>query len=173
MSSSVCLSRVKRFHFSPVSFVNEDSEERPGVEAEVNRGGEFAELAELAALAAKVSAGGVDSALFRLSSYGNVWTPTETCSYSLWRTWGTTSSKMSGRPGNTAGRSRSCCRPPRRPCRHCGDSCHRLTLCFRFFFGKNKVMIVALGKGETDEYKDNLHKVGERICLNTIVDILF
>ncbi|GAA6231989.1 mRNA turnover protein 4 homolog [Lates japonicus] len=29
----------------------------------------------------------------------------------------------------------------------------------RFFFGKNKVMMVALGKGETDEYKDNLHKV--------------
>ncbi|XP_032405305.1 mRNA turnover protein 4 homolog [Xiphophorus hellerii] len=29
----------------------------------------------------------------------------------------------------------------------------------RFFFGKNKVMIVALGKGQTDEYKDNLHKV--------------
>ncbi|KAA8593291.1 hypothetical protein FQN60_009407 [Etheostoma spectabile] len=29
----------------------------------------------------------------------------------------------------------------------------------RFFFGKNKVMVVALGKGETDEYKDNLHKV--------------
>ncbi|XP_029943550.1 mRNA turnover protein 4 homolog [Salarias fasciatus] len=29
----------------------------------------------------------------------------------------------------------------------------------RFFFGKNKVMIVALGKGDTDEYKDNLHKV--------------
>ncbi|KAF3856140.1 hypothetical protein F7725_016863 [Dissostichus mawsoni] len=29
----------------------------------------------------------------------------------------------------------------------------------RFFFGKNKVMSVALGKGETDEYKDNLHKV--------------
>lgn len=31
----------------------------------------------------------------------------------------------------------------------------------RFFFGKNKVMMVALGKGETDEYKDNLHKVGK------------
>lgn len=29
----------------------------------------------------------------------------------------------------------------------------------RFFFGKNKVMMIALGKGETDEYKDNLHKV--------------
>lgn len=32
-------------------------------------------------------------------------------------------------------------------------------LFYRFFFGKNKVMSVALGKGETDEYKDNLHKV--------------
>lgn len=31
----------------------------------------------------------------------------------------------------------------------------------RFFFGKNKVMVIALGKGETDEYKDNLHKVVE------------
>lgn len=29
----------------------------------------------------------------------------------------------------------------------------------RFFFGKNKVMIVAMGKGETDEYKDNLCRV--------------
>ncbi|XP_058487269.1 mRNA turnover protein 4 homolog [Solea solea] len=29
----------------------------------------------------------------------------------------------------------------------------------RFFFGKNKVMMIALGKGQTDEYKDNLHKV--------------
>uniref|UniRef100_A0A3B4AH13 Ribosome assembly factor mrt4 n=1 Tax=Periophthalmus magnuspinnatus TaxID=409849 RepID=A0A3B4AH13_9GOBI len=29
----------------------------------------------------------------------------------------------------------------------------------RFFFGKNKVMMVALGKRDTDEYKDNLHKV--------------
>ncbi|XP_037303753.2 mRNA turnover protein 4 homolog [Pungitius pungitius] len=31
----------------------------------------------------------------------------------------------------------------------------------RFFFGKNKVMAVALGKRETDEYKDNLHKVSK------------
>ncbi|KAJ8259116.1 hypothetical protein COCON_G00181280 [Conger conger] len=29
----------------------------------------------------------------------------------------------------------------------------------RFFFGKNKVMMIALGKGPTDEYKDNLHKI--------------
>lgn len=35
----------------------------------------------------------------------------------------------------------------------------------RFFFGKNKVMVVALGKGQTDEYKDNLHKVGEILCI--------
>ncbi|XP_012736844.2 mRNA turnover protein 4 homolog isoform X1 [Fundulus heteroclitus] len=34
----------------------------------------------------------------------------------------------------------------------------------RFFFGKNKVMIVALGKGQTDEYKDNLHKVSRYLC---------
>ncbi|KTF88686.1 hypothetical protein cypCar_00017854 [Cyprinus carpio] len=31
----------------------------------------------------------------------------------------------------------------------------------RFFFGKNKVMMIALGKGPTDEYKDNLHKVSK------------
>ncbi|TNN41648.1 mRNA turnover protein 4 [Liparis tanakae] len=31
----------------------------------------------------------------------------------------------------------------------------------RFFFGKNKVMGIALGKRDTDEYKDNLHKVSE------------
>lgn len=31
-------------------------------------------------------------------------------------------------------------------------------------------MVVALGKGETDEYKDNLHKVGEtlRLVLNHV-----
>lgn len=33
----------------------------------------------------------------------------------------------------------------------------------RFFFGKNKVMIVALGKRDTDEYKDNLHKVSKHL----------
>lgn len=33
-------------------------------------------------------------------------------------------------------------------------------------------MIVALGKGETDEYKDNLHKVGlSHLCC--FVDVLF
>ncbi|XP_018580713.1 mRNA turnover protein 4 homolog [Scleropages formosus] len=31
----------------------------------------------------------------------------------------------------------------------------------RFFFGKNKVMMIALGKGPSDEYKDNLHKVNK------------
>ncbi|MBN3310529.1 mRNA turnover protein 4 homolog [Amia ocellicauda] len=31
----------------------------------------------------------------------------------------------------------------------------------RFFFGKNKVMMIALGKGPADEYKDNLHKVSK------------
>ncbi|KAM6927824.1 mRNA turnover protein 4 homolog [Xenentodon cancila] len=33
----------------------------------------------------------------------------------------------------------------------------------RFFFGKNKVMIVALGKGDADEYKDNLHRVSKHL----------
>ncbi|XP_028663266.1 mRNA turnover protein 4 homolog [Erpetoichthys calabaricus] len=33
----------------------------------------------------------------------------------------------------------------------------------RFFFGKNKVMMVALGKGCEDEYKDNLHKISKRL----------
>ncbi|XP_053725371.1 mRNA turnover protein 4 homolog [Synchiropus splendidus] len=33
----------------------------------------------------------------------------------------------------------------------------------RFFFGKNKVMVVALGKGETDEYRDNLCKVSRQL----------
>lgn len=35
------------------------------------------------------------------------------------------------------------------------------SLFHRFFFGKNKVMIIALGKRDTDEYKDNLHKVSK------------
>lgn len=40
-------------------------------------------------------------------SYGNVWTPTETCSYSLWKIWGITSWKTSGQHGNTAGNGTS------------------------------------------------------------------
>lgn len=46
----------------------------------------------------------------------------------------------------------------------------------RFFFGKNKVMMVALGKGQTDEYKDNLHKVGEvgaKLENITLITILY
>lgn len=41
----------------------------------------------------------------------------------------------------------------------------------RFFFGKNKVMAIALGKRETDEYKDNLHKVSK--YLRGEVGVLF
>ncbi|CAN2388002.1 ribosomal large subunit assembly, partial [Pristimantis euphronides] len=41
----------------------------------------------------------------------------------------------------------------------------------RLFFGKNKVMIVALGKDSCDEYKDNLHKLSK--CLRGEVGILF
>lgn len=33
----------------------------------------------------------------------------------------------------------------------------------RFFFGKNKVMMKALGKGPEDEYKENLHKVTKHL----------
>uniref|UniRef100_A0A8D0G7Y2 Ribosome assembly factor mrt4 n=1 Tax=Sphenodon punctatus TaxID=8508 RepID=A0A8D0G7Y2_SPHPU len=33
----------------------------------------------------------------------------------------------------------------------------------RMFFGKNKVMMVALGRGQTDEYKENLHKVSKHL----------
>ncbi|XP_067873382.1 mRNA turnover protein 4 homolog [Heterodontus francisci] len=33
----------------------------------------------------------------------------------------------------------------------------------RFFFGKNKVMVVALGKEPADEYKDGLHKVSKQL----------
>ncbi|XP_066526386.1 mRNA turnover protein 4 homolog [Hoplias malabaricus] len=41
----------------------------------------------------------------------------------------------------------------------------------RFFFGKNKVMMIALGKGPTDEYKDNLHKMSR--FLRGEVGVLF
>ncbi|KAI1890506.1 hypothetical protein AGOR_G00154400 [Albula goreensis] len=41
----------------------------------------------------------------------------------------------------------------------------------RFFFGKNKVMMIALGKGPTDEYKDNLHKISK--FLKGEVGVLF
>ncbi|XP_070615578.1 mRNA turnover protein 4 homolog [Erythrolamprus reginae] len=33
----------------------------------------------------------------------------------------------------------------------------------RIFFGKNKVMIVALGHSRSDEYKDNLHEVSKHL----------
>ncbi|XP_038677647.1 mRNA turnover protein 4 homolog [Scyliorhinus canicula] len=33
----------------------------------------------------------------------------------------------------------------------------------RFFFGKNKVMMVALGREPADEYKDGLHKVSKQL----------
>uniref|UniRef100_A0A8D0DZP3 Ribosome assembly factor mrt4 n=1 Tax=Salvator merianae TaxID=96440 RepID=A0A8D0DZP3_SALMN len=33
----------------------------------------------------------------------------------------------------------------------------------RMFFGKNKVMMVALGRSPTDEYKDNLHQVSKHL----------
>ncbi|XP_063001558.1 mRNA turnover protein 4 homolog [Elgaria multicarinata webbii] len=33
----------------------------------------------------------------------------------------------------------------------------------RIFFGKNKVMMVALGRSPTDEYKDNLHQVSKHL----------
>ncbi|XP_056398114.1 mRNA turnover protein 4 homolog [Hyla sarda] len=41
----------------------------------------------------------------------------------------------------------------------------------RLFFGKNKVMTVALGKDQCDEYKDNLHQLCK--CLKGEVGILF
>ncbi|XP_012691380.1 mRNA turnover protein 4 homolog [Clupea harengus] len=41
----------------------------------------------------------------------------------------------------------------------------------RFFFGKNKVMMIALGRGPADEYKDNLHKVSR--FLKGEVGVLF
>uniref|UniRef100_A0A8C9LNC5 Ribosome assembly factor mrt4 n=1 Tax=Piliocolobus tephrosceles TaxID=591936 RepID=A0A8C9LNC5_9PRIM len=33
----------------------------------------------------------------------------------------------------------------------------------RMFFGKNKAMMVALGRGPSDEYKDNLHQVSKML----------
>lgn len=41
----------------------------------------------------------------------------------------------------------------------------------RLFFGKNKVMAVALGRGPSDEYKDNLHQLCK--CLKGEVGLLF
>lgn len=37
-----------------------------------------------------------------------------------------------------------------------------LNLC-RFYFGKNKVMALALGRTQEDEYKDNLHKLSNQL----------
>ena len=34
---------------------------------------------------------------------------------------------------------------------------------YRFFFGKNKVMSLALGRTTEDEYKDNLHKLSKHL----------
>jgi len=36
----------------------------------------------------------------------------------------------------------------------------------RFFFGKNKVMSVGLGRSKEDEYKENLHQISERLVGN-------
>lgn len=36
----------------------------------------------------------------------------------------------------------------------------------RFFFGKNKVMTLGLGKTKEDEYKDNLHEISKRLVGN-------
>lgn len=36
----------------------------------------------------------------------------------------------------------------------------------RFFFGKNKIMSVALGKTNEDEYKDNLNEISKRLIGN-------
>ena len=33
----------------------------------------------------------------------------------------------------------------------------------RFFMGKNKVMVLALGKSEADEYQNNLREVSKRL----------
>lgn len=33
----------------------------------------------------------------------------------------------------------------------------------RMFFGKHKVMVVALGRSPSDEYKDNLHRVSREL----------
>ncbi|XP_071493050.1 mRNA turnover protein 4 homolog [Diadema antillarum] len=41
----------------------------------------------------------------------------------------------------------------------------------RFFFGKNKVMMVALGKSSQDEYRDNLHRISRKLLGN--VGLLF
>ena len=32
---------------------------------------------------------------------------------------------------------------------------------FRFFFGKNKVMTIALGREKDAEYRENLHKIAD------------
>ena len=34
---------------------------------------------------------------------------------------------------------------------------------FSFFFGKNKVMAIGLGRTKETEYKDNLHKLSNRL----------
>ena len=41
----------------------------------------------------------------------------------------------------------------------------------RFFYGKNKVMAISLGKNKEDEYKENLHKISSE--LNGNVGIMF
>jgi hypothetical protein len=38
-----------------------------------------------------------------------------------------------------------------------------LSFCSRFFFGKNKVMAIALGRGIEDEYRDNLHRLSRNL----------
>ena len=42
----------------------------------------------------------------------------------------------------------------------------------RFFFGKNRVMQLALGRTEAEEYKEGLHKIAEVLCASLIVRLL-
>jgi predicted aldo/keto reductase-like oxidoreductase len=45
------------------------------------------------------------------------------------------------------------------------------TLAFRFFFGKNKVMMIALGKDKQAEYKENLFQISKVQLTNYLVPI--
>ena len=44
-------------------------------------------------------------------------------------------------------------------------------LAFRFFFGKNKVMMIALGKDKQAEYKENLSQISKVQFTNYLVSI--
>ena len=90
-------------------------------------------------------------------SCGRVLTNTRLHTYSPWTQCAIRSSRTSARSGRTRGASR----------RHHAHSNNPNVLFRRFFFGKNKVMSIALGRSAEEEIKPSLHLLSRVCCMGT------